>query len=461
MQPDRPEAGPSARPSAAAEVREPPASLWGALGHVGPGLILSAAIVGSGELIATTALGARAGFTLLWVILLGCTVKVAVQFEYGRAAILHGRPTLQAWNLGDRRVDSLHWSVHLAALFMVMNMAGQGGVIGGAAEVGRFFWPGPGLVGWLLLLALGVGLSAGSGRYRPVEWTATALNAVFLVGVFWCLWALQGTDLAFTADDLLEGLRFHLPEGQWSLALAAFGLTGIASGEITLYPYWCLEKGYARWTGPREETAAWRARARGWMRVMKVDALLSMVLYTLATCGFYLLGATVLHARGELRDGPALVVELSAMFTEVLGPEFRWVFMVCALAVLFSTIFANSAGFSRMWADYFGLRGWLAWGEERRRRRVVAVVAWVFPLIAAGCYLGVGKPLLLVVVMGITNALYLGVVGWQTLRFRYRLTPATMRPSWRYDLALWLSLLAIGVMVALACHQLLSSLWGA
>ncbi|RME93381.1 MAG: divalent metal cation transporter [Verrucomicrobia bacterium] len=445
-------------PAAAPAVREPPATVWGALRHVGPGLILSAAIVGSGELIATTALGARAGFSLLWMILLGCTVKVAVQLEYGRAAILHGRPTLQAWNLGQRAGGGLHWSVHLAALFMLVNMAGQGGVIGGAAEVGRYLWPFPGLAGWLLGLALLVGLLAGSGRYQPVEWTATALNAVFLAGVFGCLFALQGTELAIRGRDLGEGLRFHLPEGNWSLALAAFGLTGIASGEITLYPYWCLEKGYARWTGPREDTAAWRARARGWMRVMTVDALLSMLLYTLATCGFYLLGATVLHARGELQDGPALVVQLSAMFTEVLGPGVRWVFMVCALAVLFSTIFANSAGFSRMWADYFGLRGWLDWGEETRRRRTVAVAAWVFPLLAAGCYLGVGKPLLLVVLMGITNALYLAVVGWQTLRFRYLLSPPAMRPSRLYDLALWISLLAIGAMVALAVHNLLGQL---
>lgn len=51
-------------------VEDPPAS-WGAtLRHLGPGIILVGAIVGSGELIMTTKLGAEAGFVLLWFVIL-------------------------------------------------------------------------------------------------------------------------------------------------------------------------------------------------------------------------------------------------------------------------------------------------------------------------------------------------------------------------------------------------------
>lgn len=48
------------------------------LRYLGPGLIISASIVGSGELIATTALGAEARFALLWLVIMSTTVKVAV-----------------------------------------------------------------------------------------------------------------------------------------------------------------------------------------------------------------------------------------------------------------------------------------------------------------------------------------------------------------------------------------------
>src|SRR5690606_2078311 len=62
-------------------VREPPTTWRGSLRFFGPGLIVSASIVGAGELITATALGAEAGFVLLWLVIFSTLVKVAVQVE--------------------------------------------------------------------------------------------------------------------------------------------------------------------------------------------------------------------------------------------------------------------------------------------------------------------------------------------------------------------------------------------
>ena len=62
-------------------IKEPPVGWRASMRYFGPGLILSASIVGSGELIATTALGAQAGFVLLWLVIVSTLVKVAVQIE--------------------------------------------------------------------------------------------------------------------------------------------------------------------------------------------------------------------------------------------------------------------------------------------------------------------------------------------------------------------------------------------
>ena len=72
-------------------IKEPPTSFRKKLKFLGPGFILSASIVGSGELIATTTLGARAGFIAFWIIIVSCLVKVAVQLEFGKQAILTGQ----------------------------------------------------------------------------------------------------------------------------------------------------------------------------------------------------------------------------------------------------------------------------------------------------------------------------------------------------------------------------------
>ena len=64
-------------------IREPPHTFFKALRQIGPGLILAGSIVGTGELIATTGLGAKEGYILLWLILLSCVIKVFVQTELG------------------------------------------------------------------------------------------------------------------------------------------------------------------------------------------------------------------------------------------------------------------------------------------------------------------------------------------------------------------------------------------
>lgn len=438
-------------------VMEPPAGIWGALRYMGPGLILSAAIVGSGELVATTALGARAGFALLWVVLLGCVVKVAVQVEYGRQCMMWGETTFQAWNRGRAGGGwrGLHWSVWVGMAYMVANMVGQGGVLGGAAQVVMQVVPGVPVWGWVFLLAGVIGLILVWGRYGWVEGVAIGLNVIFVVGVWVCVWMVQGTEYRFSWGDLAGGFSFRLPGEVVGLAVAAFGITGVAAGEVSMYPYWCLEKGYARWVGERDGSEAWVRRARGWMRVMVVDAVVSMVVYTVATVGFYLLGASVLHGEAVLADGDAFVVQLSQMFTGVLGGGAKWLFLVCAFAVLFSTVFANTAGFSRVWVDCFGLAGCLDWRDEGVRRRWTAVVAVVFVGLAALTYLVVRKPLLLVTFMGISNALFLVVVGYEAVRFRYRATVPELRPGVVYDAALWVSLGAIGFMAWRAVLSLL------
>ena len=77
---------------------EPPQGLRATLRHVGPGMILAGSVVGSGELIVTTKLGAVAGFTLLWFVIFSCLVKVVVQTELARHTIASGQTFLRVFN---------------------------------------------------------------------------------------------------------------------------------------------------------------------------------------------------------------------------------------------------------------------------------------------------------------------------------------------------------------------------
>ena len=445
----------SARSAEAGGLREPPAGFFGALRFLGPGFVLSAAVVGSGELIATTALGARAGFQLLWVILLSCLVKVAVQMEYGRHAIVHGVPTLAAWNAQRGwRLLRVHWAVYAALLFLLTSWFGVAGILGAASQVVQEAFPWAGSALAVAAPALLAGALVFHARYEPVEILAGVLNAVFLAAVLYCNFATRHTPYQYGLGDVTGGLTFGLPQEGAMLALAVFGITGVGAGEIAIYPYWCLEKGYAAWTGRRDGTPAWERRAQGWIRVMKIDALLSLALYTAATCAFYFLGAAVLSRQPALADGSGLVLQLSGIFTHVLGSGSGAAFLLCAVTVLFSTLFANTAGLSRLWADAFAVYRIVSPGQQGRRRSV-AVMAFVIPGVSACVYWIVRRPLALVIFMGAANALFLLVVATRALLFRYRAGDDGLPRSRWGDAALWVSVTAIG----LVSLRMLWSLW--
>src|SRR5688572_1810545 len=94
------------------EVQEPPRTLAQILRRIGPGMILAASIVGSGELIATTTLGAEVGYAALWLIILSCLIKPAVQSEIGRYVIATGETGAEAFNaVPGPRIFQINWVV--------------------------------------------------------------------------------------------------------------------------------------------------------------------------------------------------------------------------------------------------------------------------------------------------------------------------------------------------------------
>ena len=111
-----------------AEIKEPPKGWWASLRFLGPGLILSASVVGSGELIATTVVGAKAGFVCLWVILVSCLVKVAIQLEFGKHAISTGEPTMVALDRLPGPRFKVSWVIWVWLVIYIAKFVQEGGV---------------------------------------------------------------------------------------------------------------------------------------------------------------------------------------------------------------------------------------------------------------------------------------------------------------------------------------------
>jgi len=487
---------PDAPDDARDHAQEPPRGAVATLQRLGPGLIVAGSIVGSGELIATTKVGAEAGFTLLWLIVLGCVVKVFTQVEFGRSAIGGGRTALQLLDglPGPRWRGS--WAVWLWVAMTLLTLAQQGGIVGGVGQALAMAAPlteagalvqalqdelvalqvrvattSSSVVGvdvaaetarlreaiaaagdprdavlWAVILTAPTAAVLVVGRFSLIQLFATAMVVAFtIVTVLTVVLLQRQPDWAIRAEELYAGLVGALPaaraDGASSMAtaLAAFGIIGVGAAELVMYPYWCLEKGYARWTGRADGVGdAWRARAQGWMRVMRWDAWLSAVVYTFATVAFYLLGAAVLGRAGLNPEKGEMVRTLAQMYVPVFGEWARPMFLVGAFCVLYSTFFVASAGLARIAADCVVVLGF-APRTDAARRRWTRVFCGLLPVTSCAVYAWVEAPAQLVLAGGVAQALMLPVLGFGALWARYRWTDAGLQPGRVWDVALWLS----------------------
>jgi manganese transport protein len=429
-------------------IRQPPVSFFQRLRFLGPGFILSASIVGSGELIATTTLGARAGFIAFWVILISCLVKVAVQLEFGKHTILTGETAMEIFNkLPGPRIGKGKWSLWLFFFLLMLKLVQLGGMTGSTAIVLNMLFPEIPIVIWVFVSAFVVSVLIFKGYYILVEKLSLFMIAMFTVLTITAVAALSFTPYHISWAEIASGLTFALPKEIVAVAIGAFGITGVASDEIIAYNYWCIEKGYAAYAGPRKSTDEWRARAEGWIKVMYLDALAAMAIYTAVTAAFYLLGAAILHDRGIIPEGNQLIETVALIYTESLGPGVRTIYLVGAFFVLFSSLFATLAAWTRMYPDIFGQLGWINFSNTAQRKRLIAILAWTIPLAWAATYLFINLPVIMILFGGAVGSVLLFLVVYAALSIKFS-RDNFMGTGIPYNIAFWvsiLSILAVGV----------------
>ncbi len=504
----------------------PPNTFFGILERLGPGLIIAGSIVGSGELIATTKTGAESGFWLLWLIILGCIIKVFVQVELGRDAVVRGKTTMDA--LAEVPGPSIpgkgNWLVWYFFLMFFASLAQLGGIVGSVGQAmaisapltsfsrlenqrndietklfvnvaeqkiandktsspeiqaqleeltaehakltaqlaalpalpqTRPWWTDDKI--WATILAVVTAVLLVVGRYTLIQNVTTALVAMFTLMTVVTVSMLQTTaSWAIRWEDLQNGLSFHLPpaiEGKPSTgvttALMTFGIIGVGASELISYPYWCLEKGYAKFTGTNDGSQGWADRAKGWMRVMRWDAWCSMFVYTVATIAFYLLGAAVL-GRAQLNpSNESLVRTLNVMYEPVFGAWAPLLFLIGAFAVLYSTYFVACAGHARVFSDALRVVGLVKKDQASAEWRVIFFSGMLPLFCLALFFIWPKEPQKLVLISGMMQAIMLPMLAIAALYFRYARCDKRVAPGKAWDFFLILS--SVGMLLTAAC----------
>ncbi|MDG1278347.1 MAG: Nramp family divalent metal transporter [Algoriphagus sp.] len=425
-------------------IQNPPNTIRKMFGFLGPGFILSASIVGSGELIATTILGAEAGFITFWVILVSCIIKVGIQLEFGKNAIVSESSIMaELNNFRGPRLGKVNWSVWVTFLLTSLKILQLGGMLGGAAIAFTMIFPWLPLNLTVIFLGLSVSLLIYKNYYGMIEKIAAVMVFGFTFFTLLSLVAVFFTPFQFFFEDVLKGLSFELPKEYLFVAIGAFGITGVASDEIIAYTYWCKEKGYAAFVGENDGSESWKIRAKGWINVMYLDAFVAMVCYTIVTAAFYLLGAAILHGSEHVPEGNDLIGYLATIYTKSLGPGARLGYLIGAFIALYSSVFATLAYWSRLFPDIFVQLKWWEITNQKDKDKYVKILAWIFPTLWIITYLFLKLPTFMVLIGGVIGSVLLLVIVYAAIEFRLKNDSLKLDSNMFSKAVFWLSVISI------------------
>ena len=173
--------------------------------------------------------------------------------------------------------------------------------------------------------------------------------------------------------DVTSGMTFSLGEPAQRGAIlfaviSLLGALGTTANEMFMYPYWILEKGYGDNLGSPDDEG-WVDRAKGWIKVLQLDAGVATLLAGVITAAYFLVGCAILHKKGEVPSGMKVVEQLSQIYTETYGAWSYGVFMFGGFCTLFSTIVVVVAASGRMWTDLLSSMGTFEYENPMARRK--------------------------------------------------------------------------------------------
>jgi Mn2+/Fe2+ NRAMP family transporter len=300
---------------------------------IGPGLIFALSVIGAGDFVANTAIGATHGTALLWALLLAAICRFVWVDTSARYVLVTGETPFQ----GFARIGNwLLWLV-LASLIVHRHVHGLYHILLMGASI-QLILPLPAPAGatiWsLLFVALGFSLVFWGG-YRTLERFFKYLMAFMGATLVAVVAAAPPSPIA-----VLQGLFVpSIPptQGAYSTILLLTALLGTEACSISniTYAYFMWQKGW------RNLSFASRQR---WDLFAGIGAMLAMgVLLQVAAAG----------ALGDARSAPRDVSDLVRIFSDRLGFLGKLAFSLGIWAAVITSYIGGVSGFSLALTDLF------------------------------------------------------------------------------------------------------------
>ena len=390
---------------------------------LGPGLIVAAAGIGSGDVVSATVGGAAYGVTLLWAIALGAFFKFVLTEGIARWQLATGLTLLEGWALHLPGWVKAYFGVYLVLWTFAVTAA--------------------------LTNATGLGIANLTSGVIPQSWGAVIhsfIGAAFvLVGGFAgfdkaikVLVGIMGFSvlacaaLTFSSPvETLSGLVPTIPPGSGVYVLSLVGGIG---GSITMlgYSYWMREE---KISGP-----GCLKFVRGDLSVAYIfTALFGMAVMLISHRAFFVSGTQITDAQAVSR--------MADMLGSILGPFGFWAYAVGFWACVFASLLGVWQSVPYLYADFYGAVKKASPEERQRMTQVTSTpyrLALLFVTLAPLPFAFMGRPLFIIVTYTVIGSLFIPFLAATLLYMNSRIQWRTAVPRNH-----WTTNVLLGVILAL------------
>jgi Mn2+/Fe2+ NRAMP family transporter len=295
------------------------------LRRIGPGLLIAATGVGAGDMVASLAAGSRFGTALMWAIILGAMLKLAITEGIGRWFLATGTTPLRGL------LSLARWIKYYIGGYLIVLAFVYGAAVTSATGLGlNALFPVMSITQWAVVTAIVSFALLMLGSYTFFERLMKALCLVMFVTIVGA-----AVLTAPTIGDIAAGLTFQIPDGSLLYTLGLIGGVG-ATITVASYGYWLRDKG---WQGSR------------WMSAMRLDIVIGYVMTPLFMVAMMVVGASLLYGTGQTLSGEEGLIPLAETFSDRFGEPARWLLLLGFFSATFTSVLGGWNGFSYMFAD--------------------------------------------------------------------------------------------------------------
>lgn len=312
---------------------------------IAPGILVAATGVGAGDLMTASIVGSEAGTIVLWAVVLGAVLKLAITDGIARWQMATSSTLLEGWvqRLG-------RWiQIVFVGYLLVWSFVVGGALVTACGVAVSSIWirlgiplPAAGdqgvvlmkIIGGVLHSLLGLALVLWGG-YRLFERVMSVFVTLMFITVV-AATVMIGPNWSAAAAGLIVP---KIPAEGFSHVLALVGGVG---GTVTVlcYGYWIREEG-------RHGTEGYR--------ICRIDLSVAYALTALFGICMVLIGSRI-HLEGK---GAALASQLAEELSASLGtggPLASWLFLIGFWGAVFSSLLGVWQGIPYLFADFLAIR---------------------------------------------------------------------------------------------------------